>query len=1015
MSTEIIDTIRTSGSAYIVDLLCEGEIEDLVRLYIDETEYNTGNYPTISFDKSTYFRNGKKRTEQTVLPSRYSGAKTPLLIPASSRLRKLRPITLTFNSNTYPDATSILVNIKIPSLIRQVTKDFLDAPTDYVGSLSGWKEGDIRQAKVEYKITLTENGVEKPPVTEVIWEKSVGGIIWSTRLALTPNAALLVNRWSVRIERVTEDSTLVSLSNETHLDSAIIETNYGYNYSNTALSSLAFDASNFPSIGQRAYDLKLLKIKIPVGYVPTQYDENRNVVAAATYPYLWQGDFQEVKMWTDNPAWIFYDLITNKRYGLGEYINPESIDKWTLYSIAKYCDELVDNGSGQTGLLGLEPRFACNLFLTASEEAYTVVNNLASVFRGVTYWMSGKIFPVQDKPKCPTQLFTNANVVEGSFSYSSSGKNQRRTAVQVRWNDPENFYRPQIEYVEDTEGVIRYGVKEFDIAAFACTSRGQAHRVGKWALLSEKLETEVVNFETGYEGIYSRPGDIIQVYDDFRSRVKQGGRIVDILSGGYGANSIKIVLDRNVESGLNRNYKISVSRPRSNKDPSYQGADSGQMVTNDSQIPLIRNSFIEESDVLAMRESGNYTVCDVYKPSGFFLSDVVGNSWILQTESGRLYPESSILVPAVSSPVITDYIKNYRILNIKETDSKTLGVSALEYSLEKFSLAESGFTTRVSAPTDYSQYPIAAPTNLIIQEMVNPNSEDRPIYIDVKWTPSTGQFVSFHIASGRKLPTGNWDNLQTINDREATYFPSASGDYQILVAAVQAGGVISAPVSGTISYALTNPFGPSVIPIGDIVLENADTISGNVYSVPSPTFSITVLPSGTPDPRHGLLAYIQFRINDSGGAPKSAWNPTQEDEAFTIANNSSGISGWPFRYAKIEAQAVDLWNNLSALKTFSFSNPPPSSSTFASSSVTVNGFSYVVQSNSVLPSDYNGVFFSISGSGLGPTGLFTGLRPDLVGSLSHNLGVSGVYVSWGIADTFSNKELNMGGPVLVNA
>ncbi len=979
---EVEDTIQSTGRAYLVDLLCEGEIEELVTLYIDEAAYSVADFPTITFDSTTMFRKGLRRTDQAVFSERFAGAKVPIPVPQSNEIRRTRPMILYFNSNTYPDATSVLVNIKFPSLLRQVE----DATKQ-----SGETAGDVRETSVEYHVVLTENGVARSPVVEVVSEKSSGGFIWSTRVNLNPDPTLGVNQWKLRIERITPDSSSVKLSNKTLLDSVIIETSYSYNYPNSVVAALSFDSQNYPSVGQRSYDLKLLKVKIPTGYTPTQYDSEGNVTAAASYPGSWNGTFQTSKVWTNNPAWIFYDLLTNKRYGLGEFINPESIDKWTLYSIARYCDELVDKGTGELGTDGQEPRFACNLFLTTTEEAFTVINNLASVFRGITYWMSGKIFPVQDKIKDSVQLFTNANVINGLFNYSSSGKNQRRTGVTVRWNDPLDFYRPATEYVSDTEGVIRFGVRDFDLGAFACTSRGQAYRVGKWSLLSERLETEIVNFDTAMEGIYTRPGDVIEIYDNFRIAQKQCGRVFDMDS-----SRTTVVLDRIIETGDAFTYKLALNIPKSNRDPAYTGSDSNQTVTTDSQIDDIRKSFIEAADVSSVTYSGDKTVC-VITPA--YSEQYIGGTWILETD----HPVSGKMVGS----------KQYRVLNLKENEEKNISVTALEYDVSKFGAIESGFTIRTSPTTDYSSAPLQDPSSLNLVQKFNMDGENFSAYIEASWTASTGAYLSLHRASGRNVNSSDWTPMQVYNGgNKANYFPDGTGRFEVIVQAVQVGGATSTVINNFIDFATSNPLGTSVIPIDGITLLNRDPGTTNIYSERQASFLIQTEPSGEVDQRRAFLTRMDFRFKDYAGNVVSDWFGVREDESIVVPYSFTGISGWPFRTGTIEARAVDFWNNFSATKTLAFQNPAPPASNMTILSKNRNGFKYLIDPVGQVPTDYSGTLFWV-GTGLTQPTDYT-VKSELAGEIQHNLDSDNAYVWWALADTFGITGLNVSGPMLVD-
>lgn len=312
--------------------------------------------------------------------------------------------------------------------------------------------------------------------------------------------------WDIRVHRLTADSTQSSLSNDTFWDSYTEIIDAKLRYPNSAIVSIKIDAAQFQTIPRRGYDLKGIRVRVPTNYNPV----------TRVYTGIWDGTFKVA--WSDNPAWCLYDLLINTRYGLGSYIT--GIDKWTLYEIGKYCDGLVPSGFG-----GLEPRFTCNLYLQTREEAYTVVMNMASIFRGMAFWLMGQVTPTCDKPTEPTQVFTAANVIDGIFTYQGTSLRARHTVALVAWNDPEDMYRQKVEYVEDAEAIRRFGIVQTEIVAVGCTSRGQAHRVGKWLLYTEEHETETVTFRTGLEGAFVYPGAVILTQDSSRSGKRYGGRI----------------------------------------------------------------------------------------------------------------------------------------------------------------------------------------------------------------------------------------------------------------------------------------------------------------------------------------------------------------------------------------------------------------------------------------------------------------------------------------------------------
>ena len=312
------------------------------------------------------------------------------------------------------------------------------------------------------------------------------------------------------------------------------------------------------------------------------------VTGAALMTDLWDGTFKADKQWTDNPAWCFYDLLTNKRYGAGNYVPESNVDKWSLYQIGKYCDELVEDGYG-----GLEPRFTCNTYITSQDDALKVLNDMASVFRGMFYYANGYVYAINDMPaSVPIYTFTNSNVVNGNFNYESTSIKDRNSSVYVRYVDKTNLYKPAVEYVENIESVRRYGQKEAELTAFACTSRGQAQRLGRWLLASEFLETDTVSFDTGPEAVYLKPGDVIKVYDYNKKYQTCGGRINSISFSGVvptNLSGVTFALDRKLDfnfTGANALYKFSILSPNYNLDPSVNGAVTGSTNAVEFRKPL---------------------------------------------------------------------------------------------------------------------------------------------------------------------------------------------------------------------------------------------------------------------------------------------------------------------------------------------------------------------------------------------------------------------------------------------
>ncbi|HBC6251497.1 TPA: DUF1983 domain-containing protein, partial [Proteus mirabilis] len=318
--------------------------------------------------------------------------------------------------------------------------------------------------------------------------------------------------FQVRVSRLTDDSKSDSLRNGTVWASYTEITDAKFSYPNSAVVGMKIDKSQYGDTPNRTYHIKGMIIQVPDNYDP----ESR------TYTGIWTGRFKPA--WTNNPAWVFYDLVTNERYGIGEMIGSFGVDKFALYAIARYCDELVDDGFGNK-----EPRFTFNAYITSQRKAKEVLDDLASVFRGMPLWDGQQLTCFQDRPSDPVWTYTNSNVIDGKFKYTSTAKSARHNAIEVSWINPSNGWSEEREFIQDDDLIQRFGgVNVKKVTAFGCTSRGQAHRVGKWILQTEKLEKDSVTFSTGREGINCISGDIIEVADDSFAGVKVGGRVLSV-------------------------------------------------------------------------------------------------------------------------------------------------------------------------------------------------------------------------------------------------------------------------------------------------------------------------------------------------------------------------------------------------------------------------------------------------------------------------------------------------------
>lgn len=329
--------------------------------------------------------------------------------------------------------------------------------------------------------------------------------------------------FDIRVRRVTADSTSDLLQNDTRWSSysEIIDDNLSYPH--TAVAGAVIDHDQYTDTPTRTYHLRGLIVDVPDNYNP----ETR------TYSGLWLGGFK--KAYTNNPAWIFRYLVKNERFGLARHAGYIDVDDGALYTLSRYCDQLVDDGYG-----GLEPRMTLNAYITEQMSARDLLDNIAGMFRGIALWDGQRLTVMIDAPQDPIATITNANVVDGAFTRSSIARAECYNAVIVSWTDPENGWEQSKEYVADDELIARDGYNETTLEAFGCTSRGQAHRAGKWLIETAKREPSKFTFKMARDAIHFTPGDIIEILDNNRAGARLGGRIV--------ANNGKVITVDKVDS-----------------------------------------------------------------------------------------------------------------------------------------------------------------------------------------------------------------------------------------------------------------------------------------------------------------------------------------------------------------------------------------------------------------------------------------------------------------------------------
>ena len=570
--------------------------------------------------------------------------------------------------------------------------------------------------------------------------------------------------FTIKVRRYTPE--LYEISNKHHHNKtqvafaeAIIEDKLNYPY--TAVAAVMVDSRDNTSVPQRHYEIRGIKCKVPTNYIPrdtldangnrtTVASYNRNITTGAvesTYQD-WDGKFRGDKkefsdptnvnhqpVYTNNPAWIFLDILTNERYGLGNYLNLDGtmdiIDKYQLFELAKYCDELVPDGKG-----GTEPRFSCNVYISKSEEAIKVMKNLMAVFRGMLLWHNGEVTVSMAQEKHPIYTFTKGNVVEGNFAYTYPSRRVRANQIRVTWNNPDNHYKPEVELVEDTENIAKTGrIVEKTTVAYACTSEGQAHRVGKYHLLSEVHDSEVVTFASGLGGQILRPGDLIEVQDSDRDNVLLSGRVSS------GATTTVIPVDRSVALSSATNAELSLVFPKGGAYLAQPKATIDSTVYSSGDLILQAKNA---SDVLYNLDSQEDSV-NARDDDGNILDIAWSEDTRIETQSVSSYNATHVVVGSAFSAAPTEdvifaitqisadgeYIagspQSYMINEIKENDDKSFSISAVKHTVGKYDEIERGWS--ISTVPDVMRPPqakdgVPVPRNVQLKVLKGQSDED---------------------------------------------------------------------------------------------------------------------------------------------------------------------------------------------------------------------------------------------------------------------------------------------------
>ncbi|MGU3799425.1 phage tail protein [Enterobacter hormaechei] len=561
--TEQPDDLQSVAKAKILVALGEGEFAGQLTgkdIYLDGTALENAdgsqNFSGVTWE----FRSGTQAQKYIQgIPG------TENEISVGTEVTSATAWTRTF---TNTQLSAVRLRLKWPSLFKQED------------------DGDLVGYSVNYAIDLqTDGGTWQTVLNTSVTGKTTSGYERSHRIDL-PQAG---STWTIRLRKITADANSAKIGDTMTLQSFTEVIDAKLRYPNTALLYIEFDSSQFNgSIPQISCEPRGRVIRVPDTYDP----ETRS------YSGTWTGAFKWA--WTDNPAWIFYDLVVSERFGLGHRLTAANIDKWTLYQVAQYCDQMVPDGKGGNGT---EPRYICNVYIQDRNDAYTVLRDFAAIFRGMTYWGGDQIVALADMPRDVDYSYTRANVVGGRFTYSSSTTKTRYTTALVSWSDPGNAYADAMEPVFEQALVARYGFNQLEMTAIGCTRQSEANRKGRWGILTNNKD-RVISFDVGLDGNIPQPGYIIAVADELLSGKVMGGRISAV-------NGRVIKLDRVADAAAGDRLILNLpSGASQSRTIQAVNGESVTVTTAYSETPQAEAVWVVESNELYAQQYRVVSVAD---------------------------------------------------------------------------------------------------------------------------------------------------------------------------------------------------------------------------------------------------------------------------------------------------------------------------------------------------------------------------------------------------------------------
>lgn len=699
--SEANDTLRSVQYASVTDLLSEGEIQGLDNgersIYLNGTPVQ-GSSGTNNFSGYQYRFAYGTQGQLDLIGANEAQVERPVNVEVTNAVPVTRTVT-----NQY--VRFVRITIQVPAL------QIIQANGNIVGHEVNF---DIRVDSGSTGNFVTAQSLAIRGKTTVAYQRDYLIDISSYNFPV-----------GIRIVRTSPDETSVRRQNRT-IWSSYTEIGRGrFSYPNSAYIWLRFDSRQFDSIPARKYLLRGIKIQLPSNATV----DTSTHLGRVTYAGVWDGTFGAAT-WCSDPAWILWDLLTNTRYGAG--IPASNLDRYDFYAISQYCNALVSNGRG-----GQEPRFSCNIVMNSRDEVFNVIQEFVALFRGIAYYGAGSMVVLQDKPADSQYLLTPANVVDGLFNYSGSSQKTRHTTATVAYQSYDTLGEVSYEYVELADAVAKFGVINKDIKAIGCYSQGQAHRLGKWALLSEQNLTETVTFSVSLDsGIVLRPGMVIDIADPVKAGTRKGGRI-------SAATTTAITTDdTNLTIGAGGTLSV-----------------------------LLPTGLVETRNVSSV-SSGVVTVTSAFSEAPNPQSIWVAQETGLQTQQ-------------------------FRVISVAESEDNIYGVTALAYNASIYAAAESNINLQTRDITNLSGLP-SPPTGLTGTEHLYEDGQTVKTAFELSWISPIQRVSSFRLQY--RIDNDNWTERETTSP-SIRITDLREGTLYVRIRSVNGLGGLSAPAAAQFTLA----------------------------------------------------------------------------------------------------------------------------------------------------------------------------------------------------------------------